>query len=63
MAPACIALVSGYRTDAVADVVAQELSDANMQMHGARPGRVAGVYRLAFAPAATGYTGRPEEAG
>ncbi|HZD21308.1 MAG TPA: hypothetical protein VE325_11610 [Burkholderiales bacterium] len=60
-APEWIALVSGYSADAVANVVAQELSDANMQTNGARPGRLASVYRLAFALAASGYTGRPEE--
>ena len=61
-APEWIALVSGYRADAVANVVSQELSEASMCSHGAAPGRVAGVYRLAFALAASGYTGRPEEA-
>lgn len=60
-APEWIALVSGYRAAAVADVLAQELSDANLRQHGAAPGCVAGHYRLAFALAATGYTGRPEE--
>ena len=61
-APHWIALVSGYRADAVDNVVAQELGEANLCSHGAAPGRVAGLYRLAFALGATGYTGRPEEA-
>jgi hypothetical protein len=60
-APEWIALVSGYSADAVANVVAQELSEANMRAHGATPGSSAGVYRLAFVQAATGYTERPEE--
>ena len=60
-APECIALVSGYRADKVADIVAQEFGEENMRKHGAAPGRVAALYRLAFALAATGYTGRPEE--
>jgi hypothetical protein len=60
-APECIALVSGYRAEAVADVVSHELSESNMRQHGAAPGCVAGVYRLAFALGATGYTERPEE--
>ena len=60
-APEWIALVSGYRAGAVANVLAQELSEGNMRQHGAAPGCVAGVYRLALALAATGYTGRPEE--
>jgi len=61
-APECIALVNGYSADAVAKVVAEELSEANLRAHGAAAGRVAGLYRLAFALAATGYTERPEEA-
>ncbi|HZS65849.1 MAG TPA: hypothetical protein VFA72_01980 [Burkholderiales bacterium] len=61
-APQWIALVSGYSADALAHVVAHELSEANMHAHGAAAGRVAGLYRLAFVLAATGYTGRPEEA-
>ena len=60
-APEWIALVSGYRAEAVANVLAQELSEANLRQRGAAPGGVAGVYRLAFALAATGYTERPEE--
>src|SRR5258706_1376595 len=61
-APQCIAIVSGYRADALADVVAQELGEESLRKHGAAPGRIAATYRLAFALAATGYTGRPEEA-
>ena len=60
-APECIALVSGYRADAVADVVAQALGEDNMRKHGAASGRIAALYRLAFALTATGYTGHPEE--
>lgn len=60
-APEWIALVSGYRAEAVANVLAQELSEANMRQHGAAPGCIGGLYRLAFALAATGYTGHPEE--
>ena len=61
-APECIALLSGYRADTVAAVVTRELGEDNMRSRGAAPGRVAATYRLAFALAATGYTGRPEEA-
>jgi hypothetical protein len=52
--PDWIALVSGYGAAAAANT-AQELQ-------GAVPGCVAGLYRLAYVLAATGYTGRPEEA-
>ena len=52
--PEGIALVSGYSADAVA-TAAQELQ-------GAAPGCIAGIYRLAYLLAATGYTGRPQEA-
>ena len=60
--PDWMVLVSGYSTKVIAGVAAQELSEARMRSHGAAPGAVAGVYRLACVLAATGYTGRPEEA-
>lgn len=60
--PDWVALVSGYSSDAVGNVMARELSDASLRAHGAAPGCVGGLYRLAYALAATGYTGRPEEA-
>ncbi len=60
--PDWMVLVSGYSAKVIASVAAQELSQARMRAHGAAPGCIAGVYRLAYALAATGYTGRPEEA-
>jgi hypothetical protein len=60
--PDWIALVSGYSAEIVAGIATHELNEANMRVHGAAPGCATAVYRLAFALAATGYTGRPEEA-
>lgn len=43
-----IVLVNGYSAEAVASVAAAEMNDAAMAAHGAMPGSVAGLYRLAY---------------
>jgi hypothetical protein len=60
--PDWVVLVNGYSAEAVAGVLTQEFSEAQMAAHGATPGCVAGLHRLAFVLAAAGYTERPEEA-
>jgi len=59
--PDRVALVSGYSVAAIAALLTQEFSEAQMTARGAAPGSVAALYRLAFALATTGYTQRPEE--
>jgi hypothetical protein len=60
--PDWVVLVNGYGAEAIAEVAARELNDAELTAHGAAPGAVAGRYLLAFMLAATGYTEPPEEA-
>lgn len=43
-----IVLVNGYRTDALAGLVSGELSEAALGSHGAAPGSIAEIYRLAY---------------
>ena len=58
-APEWIALLNGYSGDAIAAVAAQELSESTLLAHGALPGSVSRLYRLAYV--LNRYTGRPEE--
>jgi len=57
--PDWVVLINGYSAEAL---VLDELSDASLRAHGAHGECVSGRYRLAYLLAATGYTGRPEEA-
>ena len=57
--PDWVVLINGYSAEALA---LEELSDAELRAHGAHGECVTGRYRLAYMLAATGYTGRPEEA-
>lgn len=43
-----VMLVIGYRADAVASVAAEEMTDTAMVAHGAMPGSITGLYRLAY---------------
>ena len=60
--PDWVALVNGYDADKVAAVAARELSEAELTAQGALPACAAGLYRLAYVLAGSGYTERPEEA-
>jgi hypothetical protein len=60
--PDWVVLVNGYSVDAIAEVAASELDDAQLSARGAAPGALAERYRLACVLAASGYTQRPEEA-
>ncbi|TMH24018.1 MAG: hypothetical protein E6H63_17375 [Betaproteobacteria bacterium] len=61
-APDWVVLVNGYSAETVAAVAARDLNDAELSAHGALPGGAAGLYRLAYVLADSGYTERPEEA-
>jgi hypothetical protein len=43
-----IVLVNGYRVDAVERLAAEELDEAALVAHGAAPGSIAHIYRLAY---------------
>lgn len=43
-----VVLINGYRAEAVASVAAEEMTDAALVARGAMPGRIAGLYRLAY---------------
>jgi len=57
--PDWVVLINGDGAEALA---VAELSDGELRAHGAHGERLTGRYRLANMLAASGYTGRPEEA-